>query len=157
MTVHETYMDAGASGATLARPALQQLLADCRAGRIGVLLTRDGDRLSRDKGKLFALLHRFRKELSARPIIITCGEIAQSRIIGEPIDELAALPRARRDRNACPAVGVIVQRLHQIGIFIGHHVGAAQMIRMHIACLGRTGRAAAYFLLIDRREKCIAV
>jgi hypothetical protein len=30
MTVDGTYMDAGASGMTLIRPALQQLLADCR-------------------------------------------------------------------------------------------------------------------------------
>jgi DNA invertase Pin-like site-specific DNA recombinase len=59
MTVDGTYMDAGVSGATLARPALQQLLADCRAGKIGVVLTRDADRLSRDTSQLFALLHRF--------------------------------------------------------------------------------------------------
>jgi site-specific DNA recombinase len=59
MTVHETYMDAGVSGVTLIRPALQQLLADCRAGKIGVVLTRDADRLSRDTSQLFALLHRF--------------------------------------------------------------------------------------------------
>jgi DNA invertase Pin-like site-specific DNA recombinase len=60
MTVDGTYMDAGASGATLARPALQQLLADCRAGKIGVVLTADTDRLSRDTGQLAALLHKFR-------------------------------------------------------------------------------------------------
>jgi DNA invertase Pin-like site-specific DNA recombinase len=59
ITVHETYIDAGVSGATLARPALQQLLADCRARKIGVVLTRDADRLSRDTNQLFALLHRF--------------------------------------------------------------------------------------------------
>jgi site-specific DNA recombinase len=60
MTVHETYMDAGVSGVTLIRPALQQLLADCRVGQIGVVLTRDPDRLSRDTSQLIALLHRFR-------------------------------------------------------------------------------------------------
>jgi DNA invertase Pin-like site-specific DNA recombinase len=60
MTVHETYMDAGVSGVTLMRPALQQLLADCRVGKIGVVLTRDADRLSRDTRQLIALLHRFR-------------------------------------------------------------------------------------------------
>jgi DNA invertase Pin-like site-specific DNA recombinase len=52
-------MDGGVSGATLARPALQQLLADCRAGEIGVVLTRDADRLSRNTSQLFALLHCF--------------------------------------------------------------------------------------------------
>jgi site-specific DNA recombinase len=60
MTVDGTYMDAGASGVTLIRPALQQLLADCRAGKIGVVLTTDTDRLSRDTGQLAALLHKFR-------------------------------------------------------------------------------------------------
>jgi site-specific DNA recombinase len=60
MTVDGTYMDAGASGVTLIRPALQQLLADCRNGKIGVVLTTDTDRLSRDTGQLAALLHKFR-------------------------------------------------------------------------------------------------
>jgi site-specific DNA recombinase len=60
MTVDGTYMDAGVSGVTLIRPALQQLLADCRAGKIGVVLTTDTDRLSRDTGQLAALLHKFR-------------------------------------------------------------------------------------------------
>ena len=59
MTVDGTYMDAGVSGATLARPALQQLLADCRAGKIGVVLTADTDRLSRDTSQLAALLRKF--------------------------------------------------------------------------------------------------
>jgi len=48
MTVDGTYLDAGVSGMTLIRPALQQLLADCRAGKIGVVLTTDTDRFSRD-------------------------------------------------------------------------------------------------------------
>ena len=48
-------MDACASGVTLIRPALQQL-----AGKIGVVLTKDPDRLSRDKKQLIALLYRFR-------------------------------------------------------------------------------------------------
>jgi hypothetical protein len=59
MTLYDTYMDVRVSGVTLARPALQQLLADCRAGKIGVVLARDADRLSRDTSQLFALLHRF--------------------------------------------------------------------------------------------------
>jgi|SRR6516164_6120397 site-specific DNA recombinase len=60
MIVDGTYMDAGASGMTLIRPALQRLLAECRAGKIGVVLTTDTDRLSRDTGQLAALLHKFR-------------------------------------------------------------------------------------------------
>jgi DNA invertase Pin-like site-specific DNA recombinase len=61
MTVGLTYMDAGASGMTLIRPALQQLLADCRDGKIAVVLTTDIDRLSRDTAQLAALLHKFRR------------------------------------------------------------------------------------------------
>jgi DNA invertase Pin-like site-specific DNA recombinase len=45
---------------TLIRPALQQWLADCRAGKIGFVLTTDTDRLSRDAGQLSALLQKFR-------------------------------------------------------------------------------------------------
>ena len=60
MTVDGTYMDAGVSGMTLIRPALQQLLADCRAGKIGLVLATDTDRLSRDASQLAALLHQFR-------------------------------------------------------------------------------------------------
>jgi DNA invertase Pin-like site-specific DNA recombinase len=60
MTVDGTYMDAGASGVTLIRPALQRLLADCRAEKIGVVLAADTDRLSRDAVQLGALLHQFR-------------------------------------------------------------------------------------------------
>jgi site-specific DNA recombinase len=60
MTVDGTYMDAGASGMTLIRPALQQLLADCRDGKIRVVLTADAGRLSRDTGQLATLLHKFR-------------------------------------------------------------------------------------------------
>jgi DNA invertase Pin-like site-specific DNA recombinase len=54
MTVDDTYIDAGASGMTLIRPALQQLIADCRAGKIQVVLTTDTDRLPRDTGQLAA-------------------------------------------------------------------------------------------------------
>ena len=53
------YADAGVSGVTLERPELQRLIADCRAGRIGTLVTKDPDRLSRDTGQLIALLHIF--------------------------------------------------------------------------------------------------
>ena len=60
MTVDGTYLDAGVSGMTLIRPALQQLLADCRAGKIGVVLTTDTDRFSRDTSQLAGLLYEFR-------------------------------------------------------------------------------------------------
>jgi DNA invertase Pin-like site-specific DNA recombinase len=54
------YADAGVSGVTLDRPALQQLIADCRAGKIGAVITKDPDRLSRDTRQLIALLQIFR-------------------------------------------------------------------------------------------------
>jgi site-specific DNA recombinase len=61
LAIRTIYRDAGVSGATLHRPELQRLIADCRAGRIGTVITRDPDRLARDKGQLLALLHIFEK------------------------------------------------------------------------------------------------
>jgi site-specific DNA recombinase len=58
--IHETYRDPGMSGISLERPALQRLLADCRTGKIAIVLTTDADRLSRDTGQLFALIDIFR-------------------------------------------------------------------------------------------------
>jgi len=60
LTLGCVYADAGVSGVTLDRPALQQLIADCRAGKIGAVITKDPDRLSRDTRQLVALLHIFR-------------------------------------------------------------------------------------------------
>jgi site-specific DNA recombinase len=59
LTLTLIYTDAGVSGVTLERPALQQLIADCRAGKVGTVITRDADRLSRDLGQRIALLHIF--------------------------------------------------------------------------------------------------
>jgi site-specific DNA recombinase len=61
LVIRETYMDAGVSGVTLERPALQRLLADCRAGKVGTVVTKEPERLSRDTSQLVALLHMFRK------------------------------------------------------------------------------------------------
>jgi site-specific DNA recombinase len=61
INVREVYIDPGVSGVTLDRPALQRLIADCRAGKIGTVITKDRARLSRDMGQLFALLHVFGK------------------------------------------------------------------------------------------------
>jgi DNA invertase Pin-like site-specific DNA recombinase len=60
VAIRETYMDHAASGMTLDRPGLHKLIADCHAGKIGVILVTDPERLSRDTGKLIALLHVFR-------------------------------------------------------------------------------------------------
>jgi site-specific DNA recombinase len=59
LTLDLIYTDTGVTGATLDRPALQRLIADCRAGKIGTIITRDAGRLSRDHGQLIALLHIF--------------------------------------------------------------------------------------------------
>jgi DNA invertase Pin-like site-specific DNA recombinase len=55
------YLDAGVSGVTLERPALQRLIADCLAGKIATVITQDPDRLSRDRRQLAELLQIFRK------------------------------------------------------------------------------------------------
>ena len=61
LVIGEMYMDAGASGVTLERPELRRLLGDCRAGRVGIVVTKDADRLSRDIGQLFTLLDAFQR------------------------------------------------------------------------------------------------
>lgn len=55
LTLSAVYTDAGVSSVTLDRPALQRLIADCRAGNIGTIITKDADRLSRDIGQLIVL------------------------------------------------------------------------------------------------------
>jgi site-specific DNA recombinase len=57
--VCEMYIDPGVIGVTLDRPELQRLIADCRAGKIGTVITKDPNRLSRDLSQLVALLHIF--------------------------------------------------------------------------------------------------
>ena len=59
LIIWETYLDAGVSGGTLERPALQSLLADCRAGKIGTVITQDLERLSRSPLSLIAVLESF--------------------------------------------------------------------------------------------------
>ena len=71
--VSHVYLDAGVSGVTLDRPALQQLIADCLAGKIATVVTHDPDRLSRDSRKLLVLLNIFR-EADVRVEFITGSE-----------------------------------------------------------------------------------
>jgi site-specific DNA recombinase len=54
--VGEVYVDAGYSGKTLERPALQKLLQDARAGRFNVVLVYKLDRLSRRQRDIWGLL-----------------------------------------------------------------------------------------------------
>lgn len=53
------YTDAGVSGVTLERPALQRLIADCRAGKIDTVIAKNPGRLSRNFSQLVALIHIF--------------------------------------------------------------------------------------------------
>jgi site-specific DNA recombinase len=71
--VNDIYVDAGVSGITLERPALQQLIADCLAGKIATVVTQDPERLSRDSAKLLVLLDIFR-DADVRVEFITGGE-----------------------------------------------------------------------------------
>jgi DNA invertase Pin-like site-specific DNA recombinase len=57
--ITHVYIDVGVSGLTLERPGLQQLIADCRAGKIGTVIAQDAARLSRDAGQLLTLLQMF--------------------------------------------------------------------------------------------------
>jgi len=61
LTLGAVYTDAGVSGVRMKRPGLERLLADCRAGKVGMIITKDADRLSRDMGQLIAVLHIFAK------------------------------------------------------------------------------------------------
>ena len=61
LNIRETYIDPGVSGITLERPELQRLLADCRAGNVGTVITKDTARLSRDTCQLLLILRKFRK------------------------------------------------------------------------------------------------
>jgi DNA invertase Pin-like site-specific DNA recombinase len=60
LVIRETYMDHATGGTTLDRPELCKLIANCHAGKIGAVLVTDPERLSRDTGKLMALLDIFR-------------------------------------------------------------------------------------------------
>jgi site-specific DNA recombinase len=61
LNIRETYIDPGVSGITLERPELQRLLADCRAGKVGMVITKDTARLSRDTCQLLLILRKFRR------------------------------------------------------------------------------------------------
>jgi site-specific DNA recombinase len=60
-TIRREYVDRGVSGITLQRPALRQLLADCRAGKIGAVIVQDAERLARNEAQLFVILDEFRR------------------------------------------------------------------------------------------------
>src|SRR5947209_5298431 len=57
--VPEHYDDAGRSGATLERPALQRMLADLEAGRVDIIVTYKLDRISRSLTDFVKLIELF--------------------------------------------------------------------------------------------------
>jgi DNA invertase Pin-like site-specific DNA recombinase len=59
LAIQSIYMDPAVSGSSLDRPDLQRLIAGCRAGQVGTIITQDPERLSRDAIQLIALLHIF--------------------------------------------------------------------------------------------------
>jgi DNA invertase Pin-like site-specific DNA recombinase len=61
LCISKLYIDAAENGATLDRPQLRKLIADCRKGKIGKVLVQDPDRLSRNTGALMALFEIFCK------------------------------------------------------------------------------------------------
>ena len=61
LNIREMYIDPGVSGVTMERPELQRLLADCRAGKVGMVITKDTARLSRDTCQLLLILRKFQR------------------------------------------------------------------------------------------------
>jgi site-specific DNA recombinase len=61
LNIREMYIDPGVSGVTMERPELQRLLADCRAGKVGMVITKDTARLSRDTCQLLLILRKFKR------------------------------------------------------------------------------------------------
>jgi site-specific DNA recombinase len=61
LNIREMYIDPGVSGVTMERPELQRLLADCRTGKVGMVITKDTARLSRDTCQLLLILRKFQR------------------------------------------------------------------------------------------------
>jgi site-specific DNA recombinase len=90
LTVAASYMDVGVSGVALNRPQLLKLMADCRAGKVGMVLTQDPDRLSRDYSQLLELSHMFQAE-GVRLVFATREGRNQYAMFGEMVRALAEL------------------------------------------------------------------
>ncbi len=59
--IHKVYCDKGVSGATEKRPALDELLEDCRRGKIDIVVVWKFDRFARSLRQLLNALELFRK------------------------------------------------------------------------------------------------
>lgn len=71
--VYREYIDDGYSGATLERPAFQQLLRDIEAGRIDLILTKDLSRLGRNSARTADLLDEYLPAHRVRCISVADG------------------------------------------------------------------------------------
>ncbi|WP_270937843.1 recombinase family protein [Falsiroseomonas oryzae] len=74
--VAEVYADYAISGATAARPRFQQLVADARTGRFGVILAEALDRISRDQEHI-AGFHKQMQFARVRVVTIAEGDISE--------------------------------------------------------------------------------
>jgi site-specific DNA recombinase len=97
LSLASVYTDAGVSGATLQRPALRRLLADCRAGKVEVVVTKDAARLSRDTGKLFALLYIF--EEAGVNVVYSAGDRQSDRLLALMLSSVAKLEETKAPDN----------------------------------------------------------
>jgi site-specific DNA recombinase len=95
LTLSTVYTDAGVSGVTMQRPGLQRLLADCRAGKIGMIITKDPERLSRDMRQLVALLQLF-KENDVHVVFSTKGAERSYQLFALLMSSLAEFEEAKR-------------------------------------------------------------
>jgi site-specific DNA recombinase len=93
LVIRASYAEAGISGITLERPELQRLLADCLAGRIATVITKDPDRLSRDSGQLLLLLQLFRK---AGVLVEYSDTVPNERFFATVLSAIAEYEEAKR-------------------------------------------------------------
>src|SRR3954463_12024 len=59
--IHRVYSDRGQSGAKPNRPALEELMADCRRRKVDVVLVWKFDRFARSLRQLLSALEEFRR------------------------------------------------------------------------------------------------
>src|SRR6202043_1352147 len=116
------YDDGGFSGATMARPALQQLLADITAGRVDTVVVYKIDRLTRslaDFAKIVEILYRLTLN-----VLLSFAQFERE-VIGERIrDKIAASKRKGMWMGGVPLLGYGVQDRKLLTIH-----GAADIVR----------------------------
>ena len=76
-TISQVYTDHGVSGVVEKRPALDQLLRDCRKGKFNVVLVWKFDRFARSLRQLVTALELFRKRVSLWTAHSACRGMAK--------------------------------------------------------------------------------